>query len=195
MIAQEVSNQSDSNSAIEQKLGTFLRRLEQVENMIRMLETRQQELTARLHSDGKYLSLTPRFLRIIVEVTAPLLRHKSTYHHLPLAVFFIIFLIRVRRFPHHPRHHGGGHVAGAAESRGDKPLGTATTYALVTQQPSEAHIGASSDLDFDLDQLHGDDGAAPGRGRRDPAGSSREQQRRRAPGGKATQCQLCLPAS
>lgn len=61
MIAQEVSNQSDSNSAIEQKLGTFLRRLEQVENMIRMLETRQQELTARLHSDGKYLSLTPRF--------------------------------------------------------------------------------------------------------------------------------------
>ncbi|XP_025097659.1 uncharacterized protein LOC112565971 isoform X2 [Pomacea canaliculata] len=51
MIAQEVSNQSDSNSAIEQKLGTFLRRLEQVENMIRMLETRQQELTARLHSD------------------------------------------------------------------------------------------------------------------------------------------------
>nr|KAG5700251.1 hypothetical protein BaRGS_007624 [Batillaria attramentaria] len=51
VIAQEVSNQSDSNLMIEQKLLAFLRRLDEVENLVRRVENRQQELSARLYSD------------------------------------------------------------------------------------------------------------------------------------------------
>ena len=53
MMAQEVSNQSDSNLVIEQKLLVFLRRLEDIERMVRRVESRMHELSARLYSDGE----------------------------------------------------------------------------------------------------------------------------------------------
>ena len=53
MMAQEVSNQSDSNLMIAQKILVFLRRLEDVERMVKRVENRMLELSARLYSDGE----------------------------------------------------------------------------------------------------------------------------------------------
>jgi hypothetical protein len=53
VISQEVTNQSQSNVAVERKLIVFLRRVEEVEGMVRRVDTRIQELSARLCSDGE----------------------------------------------------------------------------------------------------------------------------------------------
>ena len=62
MMAQEVSNQSDSNLVIEQKILVFLRRLEDIERMVKRVENRMQELSARLYSDGETCHFSPHLL-------------------------------------------------------------------------------------------------------------------------------------
>lgn len=52
-IIKEVSNQSDVNSSLEKKLTIFLQRLSQLDSHIHSLEVRLEELTNRLHSDGR----------------------------------------------------------------------------------------------------------------------------------------------
>ncbi|XP_076467173.1 uncharacterized protein LOC143298242 isoform X2 [Babylonia areolata] len=66
MMAQEVSNQTDSNLLIERKLQAFLRKVDEVEKMVRKLENRLNELSTRLHSD-EFIGFVV-ILAIMVEV-------------------------------------------------------------------------------------------------------------------------------
>ena len=52
MIAQEVTNQSYSNLAVEKKLFVFLKKVEEIEGMVKRLESRIEETSARIYSDG-----------------------------------------------------------------------------------------------------------------------------------------------
>ncbi|XP_046556734.1 LOW QUALITY PROTEIN: uncharacterized protein LOC124265956 [Haliotis rubra] len=67
-IVKEVSNQSDVNSSLEKKLTLFLQRLSQLDSHIHRLETRLEELTNRLHSDGRQSLGFLVIVMIIVEV-------------------------------------------------------------------------------------------------------------------------------
>ena len=53
-IAKEVINQSDVNSHLNQKLDIFLEKLEHIANKYRQLEVRIEQVSARVHSDGKF---------------------------------------------------------------------------------------------------------------------------------------------